>query len=32
VCLTDSAVSDLLDRHRIKRISFRALRDLQRAG
>jgi predicted glycoside hydrolase/deacetylase ChbG (UPF0249 family) len=32
VCLTDSAVSDLLDQHDIKRISFRELRDLQRAG
>jgi chitin disaccharide deacetylase len=32
VCLTDPAVSDLLDQHNIKRISFRALRELQRAG
>ena len=32
VCLTDPAVSDLLDRYNIKRISFRELRDLQRAG
>ena len=31
-CLTDPAVSDLLDRHDIKRISFRELRELQRAG
>lgn len=32
LCLTDPAVSDLLDQHDIKRISFRELRDLQRAG
>jgi predicted glycoside hydrolase/deacetylase ChbG (UPF0249 family) len=32
VCLTDPAVLDLLDRHDIKRISFRELRELQRAG
>lgn len=32
VCLTDPTVSSLLDRHNIKRISFRELRDLQRAG
>jgi len=32
VCLTDPTVADLLDRHDIKRISFRELRDLQRAG
>lgn len=32
VCLTDPTVSDLLDRHNIKRISFRELRELQRAG
>ena len=32
VCLTDSAVADLLDWHGIKRISFRELRELQRAG
>jgi predicted glycoside hydrolase/deacetylase ChbG (UPF0249 family) len=31
-CLTDPTVSDLLDRHDTKRISFRALRELQRAG
>ena len=31
-CLTDPAVSDLLDRHGIGRISFRELRELQRAG
>lgn len=31
VCLTDPAVSDLLDQHDIKRISFRELRELQRA-
>lgn len=31
-CLTDPAVADLLDRHQIKPISYRALRDLQRAG
>jgi hypothetical protein len=30
-CLTDPAISDLLD-HNIKRISFRDLRELQRAG
>ena len=32
VCLTDPTVADLLDRHDIKRISFRELRELQRAG
>ena len=32
LCLTDPAVSELMDAHNIKRISFRALRDLQRAG
>ena len=32
VCLTDPTVADLLDRHGIKRISFRELRELQRAG
>jgi hypothetical protein len=32
VCLMDAAVSDLLDRHNIKRISFHELRELQRAG
>ena len=32
VCLTDPMVSDLLDQHNIKRISFRELRELQRAG
>jgi len=32
ICLTDPALRDLLDRHSIKRISFRQLRDLQRAG
>ena len=32
VCLTDPAVADLLDQHDIRRISFRALRELQRAG
>jgi hypothetical protein len=32
VCLTDPSVSDLLDRHDIKRISYRELRDLQRGG
>jgi predicted glycoside hydrolase/deacetylase ChbG (UPF0249 family) len=31
-CLTDPTISDLLDQHNIKRLSFRALRDLQRAG
>lgn len=31
-CMTDAAVADLLDQHQIKRISYRALRDLQRAG
>jgi len=30
-CLTDPTVADLLDRHRIRRISFRELRALQRA-
>lgn len=32
VCLTDPKVSDLLDQHNIKRISFRELRELQRIG
>lgn len=32
VCLIDPAISDLLDRHDIKRISFRELRELQRAA
>ncbi len=32
VCLTDPTVSGLLDQHNIKRISFRQLRELQRAG
>jgi chitin disaccharide deacetylase len=32
VCLTDPTVSDLLDQHEIKRISFREVRDLQRAA
>ena len=32
LCLTDPAVSDLLDQHDIKRISFRELRELQRTG
>jgi chitin disaccharide deacetylase len=32
VCLTDPTISDLLDQHNIKRISFRELRELQRAG
>jgi chitin disaccharide deacetylase len=31
-CLTDPTVSDLLDHYNIKRISFRELRTLQRAG
>jgi predicted glycoside hydrolase/deacetylase ChbG (UPF0249 family) len=31
-CLTDPTVSDVLDQHNIKRISFRELRELQRAG
>ena len=31
ICLTDPAIRDLLDEHGIKRISFRQLRDLQRA-
>lgn len=31
-CLTDPAVSDLLDRHGVKRIGYRDLRGLQRAG
>jgi predicted glycoside hydrolase/deacetylase ChbG (UPF0249 family) len=31
-CLTDPAISDFLDQHGVKRISFRELRDLQRAG
>jgi chitin disaccharide deacetylase len=30
-CLTDPAVSNLLDQHNVKRISFRDLRDRQRA-
>ena len=32
VCLTDPAVSDLLARHGVKPISFRELRERQRAG
>jgi chitin disaccharide deacetylase len=32
VCLTDPTLAELLDRHDIKRISFREIRDLQRAG
>lgn len=32
VCLTDPSVSELLDQHEITRISFRELRELQRAG
>jgi hypothetical protein len=32
MCLVDPAVSQLLDQHDIKRISFRELRELQRAG
>jgi hypothetical protein len=32
VCLTDPTVADLLDRHHIRRISYRDLRELQRAG
>jgi hypothetical protein len=32
VCLMDPTVSDLLDQHDIRRISFRELRELQRAG
>ena len=31
-CLTDPMIADLLDQHDIKRISFRELRELQRAG
>lgn len=31
-CLTDPAVKDLMERHRIQRISYRELRTLQRAG
>jgi hypothetical protein len=31
-CAVDPAIADLLDRHRIKRISFRELRELQRAA
>jgi predicted glycoside hydrolase/deacetylase ChbG (UPF0249 family) len=31
-CLTDPAIMDLLDRHGITRISYRDLRDVQRAG
>jgi predicted glycoside hydrolase/deacetylase ChbG (UPF0249 family) len=31
-CLTDATVANLLDQHRIRRISFRELRDLQRSG
>ena len=31
-CLIDPAISDLLNRHDIRRISFRELRELQRAG
>jgi chitin disaccharide deacetylase len=32
MCLLDPTVSDLLDRYSIKRISFRELREFQRAG
>jgi predicted glycoside hydrolase/deacetylase ChbG (UPF0249 family) len=32
MCLIDPAVSQLLDEHKITRISFRELRELQRAG
>jgi predicted glycoside hydrolase/deacetylase ChbG (UPF0249 family) len=32
LCLTDPTVADLLDQHDIRRISFRELRELQRAG
>ena len=32
VCLTDPTVSDLLNQHDIKRISYRELRELHRAG
>lgn len=32
LCLTDPTVAELLDRHAIKRISFRDLREMQRAG
>ena len=32
LCLTDPTVGALLDQHNIKRISFRELRELQRAG
>jgi predicted glycoside hydrolase/deacetylase ChbG (UPF0249 family) len=32
VCLTDPTLLDLLDRNNIKRVSFREIRDLQRAG
>ena len=31
VCLTDPAVSDLLEQHHIKRISFREVQERQRA-
>ncbi len=31
-CLVDPEVADLLDRHAIRRISYRPLRDLQRGG
>ena len=31
-CLIDHRIADLLDQHRIRRISFRDLRDLQRSG
>jgi len=32
LCSTDPTVSDDLDRHGIRRISFREIRGLQRAG
>jgi hypothetical protein len=32
MCLLDPEVAHLLDEHKIKRISFRELRELQRAG
>jgi hypothetical protein len=32
ICLADPTVSDLLDQHNVKLISFRDLRELQRQG
>jgi hypothetical protein len=31
-CLTDPALAELFERHRVRRVSFRDIRELQRAG